>query len=83
MFANVCFEILTNKVPFENDDIFSAAIEIRDNGRHPLLPEGSDPRLVEILDKCWSKDPNDRPSMDSVIEQFEQKFDFIGESESD
>eukprot|EP00029_Vermamoeba_vermiformis_P008566 TRINITY_DN4052_c0_g1_i1.p1 TRINITY_DN4052_c0_g1~~TRINITY_DN4052_c0_g1_i1.p1 ORF type:complete len:633 (+),score=103.05 TRINITY_DN4052_c0_g1_i1:134-2032(+) len=83
MFANVCYEILTNKMPFENEDIFTVAVDVRDEGRHPELPEGTDSRLVEILEKCWSRDANDRPSMDTVIEEFEQKFDFVGESESD
>lgn len=83
MFANVCYEILTNKTPFENEDIFTAAINIRDNGKHPELPAGTATELVEILEKCWSKDPNDRPSMDTVIEQFEESFGFVGESESE
>ncbi len=83
MFANVCFEILTGKAPFDDEDIFAAAIDIRDNGAHEKLPEGTDQRLVDIIEKCWSKDPKDRPSMETVIAQFEQNFEFLADSHTD
>ena len=76
-FGMICFELLTGKVPFEENhfqgDRMVQNIEV---GERPLFPYHSPKYLVSLIKKCWQTDPAQRPSFSSIcrILRYTKKF---------
>ncbi|KAK7366697.1 hypothetical protein VNO80_08694 [Phaseolus coccineus] len=76
-FGMICFELLTGKVPFEENhfqgDRMIQNIEV---GERPLFPYHSPKYLVSLIKKCWQTDPSQRPSFSSIcrILRYTKKF---------
>ncbi|TKY71008.1 Light-sensor Protein kinase [Spatholobus suberectus] len=66
-FGMICFELLTGKVPFEDNhlqgDRTSQNIKA---GERPLFPYRSPKYLVSLIKKCWQTDPAQRPTFSSI-----------------
>ncbi|PKA53797.1 Light-sensor Protein kinase [Apostasia shenzhenica] len=66
-FAMICFELLTGKIPFEDDHLqgekMSRSIRA---GERPLFPSSSPKYLTSLTKKCWNRDPTLRPSFSSI-----------------
>ncbi|KAG0566038.1 hypothetical protein KC19_7G033300 [Ceratodon purpureus] len=62
-FGMVCFEILSGEVPFQCEgtprDVKKKVLE----GLRPKLPDYCPPMLKDLIEKCWSKDPMERPTI--------------------
>jgi hypothetical protein len=52
-FAMVCFEILTRKVPFEDEKNTQLFHRITVDGLRPILPDECPRRLVSLIQRCW------------------------------
>jgi hypothetical protein len=56
---------------------FHFSKKTRDEGLTPTIPEDCPPKLRELMEMCWKKDPDQRP----VSSHFSQKtlkiFDFL------
>jgi hypothetical protein len=50
-------------------------LQIRDNGVTPAIPEGCDPCLKELMEKCWNADPENRPSMEQICDVLDKYMD--------
>lgn len=76
-FGMICFELLTGKVPFEDNhlqgDRTSQKIKA---GERPLFPYRSPKYLVSLIKKCWQTDPAQRPGFSSIcrILRYTKKF---------
>ncbi|RWV81090.1 hypothetical protein GW17_00057524 [Ensete ventricosum] len=66
-FAMICFELLTGKIPFEDDhlqgDKMSKNIRA---GVRPLFACQSPKYLTTLTKRCWQSDPSQRPSFSSI-----------------
>ncbi|THU59512.1 hypothetical protein C4D60_Mb07t02890 [Musa balbisiana] len=66
-FSMLCFELLTGKIPFEDDhlqgDKMSKNIRA---GARPLFPFHSPKFLTNLTKRCWHADPSQRPSFSSI-----------------
>ncbi|XP_072962959.1 uncharacterized protein [Typha angustifolia] len=66
-FSMVCFELLTGKIPFEDNhlqgDKMSKNIRA---GERPLFPFQSPKYLASLTKKCWHADPSQRPTFSSI-----------------
>ncbi|XP_057450061.1 uncharacterized protein LOC130741233 [Lotus japonicus] len=76
-FGMICFELLTGKVPFDDNHLQGE----RKNqnikaGERPLFPYRSPKYLVSLIKKCWQTDPAQRPSFSSIcrILRYTKKF---------
>ncbi|KAK1377121.1 Serinethreonine-protein kinase ht1 [Heracleum sosnowskyi] len=67
-FAMLCFELLTGKVPFEDNDYLQEDKMVRNIllGIRPLFPHPSPKYIVNLLRKCWQVQPSNRPSFSSI-----------------
>jgi len=76
----ILWEVLTRKKPF--DEIGGPAFRIMwavHSGQRPPLLRNC-PKVIEnLMTKCWSKDPNERPPMKVVEQTVEQIFGFCSE----
>ncbi|PUZ55756.1 hypothetical protein GQ55_5G238000 [Panicum hallii var. hallii] len=66
-FAMICFELLTGKVPFEDNHLQGdkTSKNIR-AGERPLFPFQAPKYLVALTKRCWHADPAQRPTFASV-----------------
>jgi serine/threonine protein kinase len=66
-FAMICFELLTGKVPFEDNHLQGdkTSKNIR-AGERPLFPFQTPKYLTALTKRCWHADPVQRPGFSSV-----------------
>ncbi|KAL4572829.1 hypothetical protein LXL04_019615 [Taraxacum kok-saghyz] len=67
-FGVVLWELLTGKPPYEFLTPVQAAIGVVQKGLRPTIPKNTQPKLAELLGKCWQKDPTLRPDFTEIID---------------
>ncbi|CAD6252126.1 unnamed protein product [Miscanthus lutarioriparius] len=67
-FAIVLWELLTGKIPYEYLTPLQAAIGVVQKGIRPMIPKDTHPKLIELLQKCWHRDPTERPDFSEILE---------------
>jgi len=72
----VVLEVLTGKRPFPNCNMGFIAEKVI-KGEHPGRPQGGEgvwftDDLWEMLERCWSPQPERRPAVDTVLQCLEQ-----------
>ena len=69
----VMFEVLSGKVPFQGCTEFVVIQRVLEGGR-PERPQGSrfTDDLWGMLERCWSPKPNDRPTVEDILENLER-----------
>jgi serine/threonine protein kinase len=63
-YAMTCYEVLTGHIPF--DGYFKSDWKKVIDGERPHFLDYVDPRLRELVERCWHKDPLCRPSFDVI-----------------
>eukprot|EP00640_Fibrocapsa_japonica_P002176 CAMPEP_0113943622 /NCGR_PEP_ID=MMETSP1339-20121228/26932_1 /TAXON_ID=94617 /ORGANISM="Fibrocapsa japonica" /LENGTH=342 /DNA_ID=CAMNT_0000948553 /DNA_START=75 /DNA_END=1106 /DNA_ORIENTATION=+ /assembly_acc=CAM_ASM_000762 len=81
-FGMILWQILSHRKPFDHivraDEYFEYVFK---GGLIPHIDEGWPSDLQNLLQACWNKDPQDRPSFAEVVSVFEAIMDRAGESE--
>ncbi|KAK8852543.1 hypothetical protein M9Y10_017528 [Tritrichomonas musculus] len=80
-FSLILYEIMTNEVPFK--DIFSISqvyVNIVVKGKRPDFTFPVPNSYRQLIEKCWSYDPRDRPTFDQIITQLKNDEGFITDS---
>ncbi|KZV19164.1 hypothetical protein F511_38460 [Dorcoceras hygrometricum] len=67
-FGVVLWELLTGKLPYEYLTPLQAAVGVVQKGLRPTIPKHTNPKLVELLERCWQQDPTLRPDFSEVTE---------------
>ncbi|XP_022762263.1 serine/threonine-protein kinase STY46-like [Durio zibethinus] len=67
-FGIVLWELLTGKLPYEYLTPLQAAVGVVQKGLRPTIPKHTNPKLAELLERCWQKDPTLRPDFSEIIE---------------
>ncbi|KAI3515229.1 hypothetical protein L1887_14018 [Cichorium endivia] len=67
-FGIVLWELLTGKLPYEYLTPVQAAIGVVQKGLRPTIPKNTQPKLADLLGKCWQKDPTLRPDFTEIID---------------
>ena len=67
-YGSILYEMVANKMPFEEYKTFKVANEIM-NGNRPKLPHVHK-NITKLIEKCWKADPNERPSMLEIFKGF-------------
>uniref|UniRef100_A0A0D9VBF9 non-specific serine/threonine protein kinase n=1 Tax=Leersia perrieri TaxID=77586 RepID=A0A0D9VBF9_9ORYZ len=67
-FGVVLWELLTGKIPYEYLTPLQAAIGVVQKGLRPTIPKDTHPKLAELLQKCWHRDPAERPDFSQILE---------------
>uniref|UniRef100_A0A0A9HK43 non-specific serine/threonine protein kinase n=1 Tax=Arundo donax TaxID=35708 RepID=A0A0A9HK43_ARUDO len=66
-FGIVLWELLTGKIPYEFLTPLQAAIGVVQEGIRPVIPRGTHPKLAQLLEKCWQKNPVNRPDFTEIL----------------
>ncbi|KAI3781001.1 hypothetical protein L2E82_10999 [Cichorium intybus] len=56
------------ELPYEYLTPVQAAIGVVQKGLRPTIPKNTQPKLAELLGKCWQKDPTLRPDFTEIID---------------
>lgn len=71
-FGIVLWELLTGKLPYEYLTPLQAAVGVVQKGLRPTIPKNTNPKLAELLERCWQQDPTLRPDFSEIIEILQQ-----------
>lgn len=71
-FAMTCYEVLTGGTPFPQypKSDWQKVID----GKRPHLPNYVDPRVRELLEMCWDKEPLKRPTFGVILDKLQKIF---------
>jgi hypothetical protein len=67
MFGIVVYEIVARREPHDDKDPLNVSREIRDKGLTPEIPSNCPQKLVELMQMCWKKQPQQRPVSSSLF----------------
>ena len=82
-FAILAYEIVTGKEPFAEDGkqpTFSAIIKNIRNLKRPVFTSSIPDNMKDLIEKCWSQDPKERPSFDEIFEKLSTDFSYSEET---
>ena len=65
-FGVVMWEMLTGRVPYENMTPLQAAVGVVQKGLRPPIPAGWPTGLTTLLQRCWTRKADDRPSFEAL-----------------
>jgi mitogen-activated protein kinase kinase kinase 7 len=79
--AIVLWEVLARKLPYYDIDVppCALAFHVSMYGKRPKLFKNCPKVIEELMIKCWSEDPNERPPMKAVEQTVENIFRFCSE----
>ena len=72
----VMYEVLSGRVPFSLHHSCTIAVRVS-RGERPVRPQGAERELFangvwEVLERCWTPKPNDRPRIGDVLQSLEE-----------
>lgn len=67
-FGIVLWELLTRKLPYDHLSPLQAAVGVVQQGLRPTVPTNTDPKMVQLLERCWQQDPSSRPEFSEITE---------------
>ncbi|XVE67212.1 hypothetical protein DITRI_Ditri08aG0142000 [Diplodiscus trichospermus] len=82
-FGIVLWELLTGKLPYEYLTPLQAAVGVVQKGLRPTIPKHTNPKLTELLERCWQQDPTLRPDFSEIIEILQQITKEVGDEGED
>jgi len=72
-FGIILYEIVTKQLPYSEMNQAQIIIEVANQGlRPPFNDDDCSKEWKEIIEKCWSQDPQSRPTMSEVIGMIKQ-----------
>jgi predicted Ser/Thr protein kinase len=74
-FGIVVYEIVSRQIPHQHEDTIDLAVQIRDKGKTPIIPEDCDPLLKKLMLACWQFDPRQRPTFEQIVKMIEAEDD--------
>jgi len=72
--AVVAWELLTGSCPYEGLSHLDVAIAVTQQGSRLTLPDHCSFEQKQLLNRCWSEDPSQRPSAAEMLKTLEIAF---------
>ncbi|GAX13150.1 mitogen-activated protein kinase kinase kinase 9 [Fistulifera solaris] len=69
--AILFWQLLSRESPFANMSQIEAAAAVAMNDARPPFPSGVPGSIQSFIEKCWTRDPDRRPSFDQILEELE------------
>ncbi|KAK8843878.1 hypothetical protein M9Y10_024956 [Tritrichomonas musculus] len=78
-FGMVIYEILTNEKPFQNLNFLEILTKVA-SGNRPEITRAINDSYKNLIEKCWSQNPDDRPTFDIITKLLRMDQSFITDS---
>jgi len=65
----VLWQLLTRENPFADKSQVEAAAAVALEDRRPPSPAGIPTSVLDLINNCWTKEPDERPAFPSIIER--------------
>lgn len=73
------WEIVAEDVPFRGFNSVQIAIQVAERNSRPRIPESCPKKLKQLIELCWHRDPERRPSFKQIFNSFaSHKVEFPG-----
>lgn len=79
-FAMLAYELITGIEPYNGFNKINFQDEIKNKGNRPKFSDDIPDAYMQLIEGCWSDDPNERPSFDEIVNNLENNKDFITDS---
>lgn len=70
-YAILCWEMLTNSIPFPHHTPVEVALSVATKGLRPDLPSFTPKVLAELVQRCWSQDASVRPAFKEICSRID------------
>ena len=68
-FGVLVWQMLSREVPFASISPSSFLHHVGKQGLRPTIPSSWAPLLKNLITRCWSEEPSERPSMEDVVDE--------------
>lgn len=83
-FGIFLWELLTGQMPYKDMQANQIIRTVTELGERPPIPEDCPQHLAKLITKCWSQDPEDRPTMAKVVAELQDsKYHLAGTDEAE
>ncbi|EPS58804.1 hypothetical protein M569_16009, partial [Genlisea aurea] len=82
-FGIVLWELLTGKLPYEYLTPLQAAVGVVQSNLRPTIPKQTHPKVIDLLGRCWQKDPSLRPDFAEITSVLKRLAEEVGEDGGD
>ena len=79
-FAMIVYELLTHNEPFKDYNFFTLFSKVIINGERPKFKYPLPRCYRDLIEKCWSSNPEKRPTFNSIINRLRRNKEFITET---
>ena len=67
-----------NEKPYQNDDYFNL-INLIQQKQRPKFNKEIPAAYKDLIERCWSQDPRDRPTFEEIMKELKTNHEFITE----
>ena len=78
-FAFIVYEIMTCSEPIQKCNLITLIKKICIEGYRPDISIEVPPSYRDLIERCWSQEPSERPTFDEIVEELKTKDDFISD----
>lgn len=72
-YGMILWEMITEKTPFRNMDPLAIMTAVAIQNKRPIIPSNVPQSLKKLIESCWDKEPERRPSFEQIYDLFVQK----------
>lgn len=76
-FAYIMYEILSLEKPFKEFNFLQLMEKVVNEESRPTISSNIPPAYRELIERCWSQNPENRPSFEEIVNEFKNNPDFI------
>jgi serine/threonine protein kinase len=70
-FGLILYEILVGRAVFADDLRPMEIIRLHRKGERPIIPDKVTPAMKTLIERCWSPDPENRPSFKDILDSID------------
>ena len=78
-FSMIAYEIVSGEKPFKGANIFTLAEKVK-NGIRPERVDGITQKMWDLLCKCWSMNPEERPTFEYIFNELSKDITYFNET---
>ena len=78
-FSIIAYEIITKNRPFKDLNVFTLPLKVKE-GKRPDLNYSIPASYKNLIQQCWSQDPQNRPTFNEILFQLKNNDNFITEN---